>query len=109
MVTALIGAVIAAAAAVFAAVMSWSAARRARQSSDRTHAWTRITWAVDVAPDDPPYDISRTVLLSMRDLRWAPKDDRELAAQIASPHTARGRGTAVPTTEDHERNEDPDC
>lgn len=82
METALIGALIAALAAVFAAVMSWTAARRARQSSDRTHAWTRITWAVAVEPDDPAYDISRAVLRRIRKLRWAPEDDRSLADLI---------------------------
>ncbi len=90
METAVIGAAIAAAAAVFAAVMSWSAARRARQSQDRTHARTRIVWAASLRADDPAYDIPRTVLASIAILRWAPEDDRALAAELTGPDRPAG-------------------
>lgn|GEM_PF-2224086 len=79
--TALIAAGIAAAAAVFAAVMAWIAASQARRSSDRTHAWARIVWTTQTT-SRVEHDISESVLASMRDLRWAPKDDRRLAAAL---------------------------
>lgn len=81
--TALITATIVAAAAVFAAVMTWNAAKRTRQSSERTHAWTRIVWAAQLHPGDRGYDISRSVLRSIATLRWAPEDDRELASELS--------------------------
>ena len=79
--TALIAAVIAAAAAVFAAVMAWLAASQARRSNDRSHAWNRIVWTVS-GEHVPEHDISERVLTSMRDLRWAPRDDRALAESL---------------------------
>jgi hypothetical protein len=74
--TPLVAAVIAAVAAVFAASMSWLAASRARRSSDRAHAWQRITWAVDPARTPAEYDISRTVLRQLGEVPWVPSDDR---------------------------------
>ncbi|OII34633.1 hypothetical protein BIU98_01205 [Curtobacterium sp. MMLR14_010] len=81
METALIAAVIAAAAAVFAALMAWLAATQARRSNDRSHAWNRIVWTVS-GEHAPEHDISEHVLTSMKDLRWAPRDDRALAASL---------------------------
>ncbi len=92
--SALIAAGIAAAAADFAAVMAWVAAGQARRSSDRTHAWARIIWTVQTA-SDTEHDISESVLANMRDLRWAPEDDRELAARLLAQMRRRTYGLPI--------------
>jgi hypothetical protein len=97
--TALIAAGIAAIAAVFAAAMSWIAAHQSRRSSDRAHAWTRIRWAARLRDGDTEYDISRTVLEKLAAVRWASRDDRDLAEDVLD-HRAR---TARPP----DRNEEP--
>jgi hypothetical protein len=97
--TALVAAVIAAVAAVFAAAMSLLAARQARRSNDRGHAWTRITWAAARIPSDAEYDISTTVLQKIAAVGWASRDDRDLAEDVLD---ARPQKTTPPPMLDDE-------
>ncbi|MGN6407269.1 MAG: hypothetical protein ACTHMH_02900 [Curtobacterium sp.] len=79
METALVTALIAAAAAILAAVVSWFGAFQNRRTTDRDHAWERFTWAVRQDHDDQTYDISTTVLRGLADVTWWSKSDRRLA------------------------------
>ena len=85
METALIASIAAAASAV-AAILSWIAALQARRSHDRNHAWERLTWAVRSHSTRTEHDISRTVLERLRKVRWAPKEDRNLAVRALRRH-----------------------
>ncbi len=98
METALIAS-IAAAASALAAVLSWIAATRARRSFDRNHAWERLTWAVRSHSTSAEHDISRTVLERLRNVRWAPKEDRNLAVRALRRHDS-------PATDDAPRKDD---
>lgn len=80
METAVIGAVIA------AAVVSWFGAFQSRRAVDRAHAWERLTWAVRRSRTQSEYDISRTVLERLMNVRWAPKPDRNLARRALRRH-----------------------
>ncbi|TCK61194.1 hypothetical protein [Curtobacterium sp. PhB136] len=84
--TALIAAAVAAAAAIAAAVVSWFGAFQARRAADRNHAWERLTWAVRANRSRSEYDISRTVLQRLIDVRWAPKPVQELARRALRRH-----------------------
>jgi hypothetical protein len=86
METALVGAVIAAGAAIVAAVVSWFGAFQSRRATDRDHAWRRLTWAVRRAETQSEYDISRTVLERLMKVPWAPKPDRNLARRALRRH-----------------------
>jgi hypothetical protein len=86
METALIGAVVAAGAAILAAVVSWFGAFQSRRAADREHAWRRLTWAVRRSETQSEYDISRTVLERLMNVRWAPKPDRNLARRALRRH-----------------------
>ncbi|MEK6309488.1 MAG: hypothetical protein V4737_12940 [Curtobacterium sp.] len=86
METALVGAVIAAGAAIVAAVVSWFGAFQSRRAADREHAWRRLTWAVRRSETQSEYDISRTVLERLMNVRWAPKPDRNLARRALRRH-----------------------
>ncbi|MCJ1713836.1 hypothetical protein [Curtobacterium sp. VKM Ac-2922] len=84
--TALIAAVVAAAASIAAAVVSWFGAFQARRATDRDHAWKRLTWAIRATRNQAEYDISRTVLQRLIDVPWAPKPDQELARRALRRH-----------------------
>ncbi|WP_420367861.1 hypothetical protein [Curtobacterium sp. L1-20] len=86
METALVGAVIAAAAAIVAAVVSWFGAFQSRRAADRDHAWERLTWAIRRSETQSEYDISRTVLERLMKVPWAPKPDRNLARRALRRH-----------------------
>ncbi|OII13505.1 hypothetical protein [Curtobacterium sp. MCBA15_008] len=86
METALIGAVIAAGAAIAAAVVSWFGAFQSRRAADRDHTWQRLTWAIRRAETQSEYDISRTVLERLMHVAWAPKPDRNLARRALRRH-----------------------
>ncbi|MDP4332584.1 hypothetical protein Q7F20_04325 [Curtobacterium sp. A7_M15] len=79
-------ALIAAAAAIVAAVVSWFGAFQNSRTTDRDHAWRRLTWAVRRAETQSEYDISRTVLKRLMNVRWAPKPDRNLARRALRRH-----------------------
>jgi len=98
METALIASVAAAASAV-AAILSWIATTRARRSYDRNHAWERLTWAVRSHSTRTEHDISRTVLERLRNVPWAPKEDRNLAVRALRRH-------GFPATDDAPRKDD---
>ncbi|TDN44766.1 hypothetical protein EDF64_104169 [Curtobacterium flaccumfaciens] len=89
METALIGAVIAAGAAIVAAVVSWFGAFQSRRATDRDHAWQRFTWAVAQPDHDPVHDISITVLRGLADVAWWSKADRRLADRALRRRAAR--------------------
>ncbi|GAA3337923.1 hypothetical protein GCM10017714_06930 [Curtobacterium pusillum] len=86
METALVGAVIAAGAAIVAAVVSWFGAFQSRRAADRDHAWRRLTWAIRRTETQSEYDISRTVLERLTTVRWAPKPDQTLARRALRRH-----------------------
>jgi len=98
METALIGAVIAAGAAIAAAVVSLIGAHRVRRAADRDHAWDRFTWAVAQPDHDPVHDISIAVLRGLADVAWWSKADRRLADRALRRRTARP--SPRPTTKD---------
>lgn len=89
METALIGAVIAAAAAVVAAVVSWFGAFQNRRTADRDHAWKRFTWSVTQREEDHPYDISSAVLRRLETVAWWSKKDRRLATRALRRRSPR--------------------
>lgn len=86
METALIGTVIAAAAAVVAAVVSWFGAFQNRRTADRDHAWRRLTWAIRRAETQSEYDMPRTVLERLMNGAWAPEPDGNLARRALRRH-----------------------
>ncbi|MFJ4297142.1 hypothetical protein [Curtobacterium sp. NPDC089689] len=86
METALVSAVIAAVAAICAAVVSWFGAFQSRRGVDRDHAWRRLTWAIRRSETQSEYDISKTVLERLMNVRWAPKPDRNLARRALRRH-----------------------
>ena len=71
METALVSAVIAGDAAICAAVVSWFGAFQSRRAVDRDHARRRLTWAIRRSETQSEYDISRTVLERLMNVRWA--------------------------------------
>lgn len=97
METALITAVIAAAAAIAAAALTWFEAFRARRAADRNHAWERFTWSVAQRQDAPVHDISIAVLRSLSEISWSSKADRRLAERALRRHTARSSPNTTTT------------
>jgi hypothetical protein len=87
--TALVAAVIAALAAILAAVVSWFGAFQSRRSTDRDHAWDRLTWAIRANTTESEYDISTTVLRRLTEVPWAPKEDQNLALRALRRHQLR--------------------
>ncbi|MGL3198169.1 MULTISPECIES: hypothetical protein [Curtobacterium] len=81
METALVGAVIAAGAAIVAAVVSWFGAFQSRRAADREHAWRRFVWSIGERRSGPEYDISIAVLRELEHVAWWSKSDRELATR----------------------------
>lgn len=99
METALIGAVIAAAAAVLAAVVSWFGAFQNRRTADRDHAWEQFTWSVSQREEDRAYDISSAVLRRLETVAWWSKKDRRLASRAL-------RRRSTPRTTDRPEGDD---
>ncbi|WP_022902497.1 hypothetical protein [Curtobacterium sp. B8] len=78
---ALISAVIAAAAAICAAVVSWFGAFQSRRAADREHAWRRFVWSIGDQRSKAEYDISIAVLRELEHVAWWSKSDRGLATR----------------------------
>lgn len=81
METALVGAAIAAGAAIVAAVVSWFGAFQSRRTADREHAWRRFVWSIGERRSGTEYDISIAVLRELEHVAWWSKSDRELATR----------------------------
>ncbi len=81
METALISAIIAAAAAICAAVVSWFGASQSRRVANRDHAWRRFVWSIGDRANETEYDISIAVLRQLEHVAWWSKPDRELATR----------------------------
>ncbi|WP_152998214.1 hypothetical protein [Curtobacterium luteum] len=100
METALIGALIAAGAAIGAAVVSWFGAFQSRRAADRDHAWRRFVWAIGDRRTKAEYDISITVLRRLEHVAWWSRPDRELATR------ALRRVMSPPLVQDDDPEED---
>lgn len=85
-----IAALAATCAAILSAVSSW----RSRQWTGREQWWTRFSWAIEKAVSTEPAEseLGLSVLLALIDVRWARREDNEMALAVADLVIGNGAG-----------------
>lgn len=85
-----IAALTATCAAVLSAVSSW----RSRQWTGREQWWTRFSWAIEkaVSREQAESELGLSVLLALIDVRWARREDNEMALAVADLVIGGGAG-----------------
>ncbi len=86
-------ALIAAAAAITAAIISGIGAAKARNWVGREQWWQRFSWAIEksISSDHEESELGLSVLIALIDVPWAKDEDNEMAIAVADVIMSSGK------------------